>query len=250
VEAAHAFVIFAAGLVAGTMNAVVGSGSLITFPALLALGYPAVTANVSNTIGLVPGSVSGAIGYRAELAGQSGTAWRLSPWCAGGALVGGVLLLALPAAVFEGIVIVLIALAVLLVALQGRLARWLRGREGESRHARWLLPAALFGISVYGGYFGAAQGILFMGVLGILVTDDLQRGNAIKNILAAVVNGAAALLFVVTAEPDWLAVALLAAGSVIGGQLGARLGRRLPPLVLRLAIIAIGLTAIIRILTR
>jgi hypothetical protein len=152
--------------------------------------------------------------------------------------------------VFEGVVVVLIALALILVALQARLTRWLRGREGESRHGRWLLPVGLFAISMYGGYFGAAQGILFIAVLGILVTDDLQRANAIKNILAAVVNGAAAVLFIATAELDWAAAAIIAAGSIIGGQLGARIGRKLPPVALRCAIIAIGLTAIVRIVTR
>ncbi|HKE15810.1 MAG TPA: sulfite exporter TauE/SafE family protein [Kofleriaceae bacterium] len=243
--------IFAAGLAAGTINTVVGSGSLITFPTLLALGYPPVVANVSNTIGLVPGSVSGAIGYREQLAGQSRAIMRLVPWCASGALVGGVLLLALPDAVFEGIVIVLVALAMVLVLLQPRIirARLERG-GGVSPHARWLLPVALFGASIYGGYFGAAQGVIYISILGILMTHDLQRANAIKNVLAAIVNGAAAVLFIAAADPDWTVVALIAVGSVIGGQIGAMAGKRLPPAALRLIIIAIGIVAIVRVVTR
>ncbi|HYU15370.1 MAG TPA: sulfite exporter TauE/SafE family protein, partial [Candidatus Acidoferrum sp.] len=222
--------IFAAGLVAGTMNAFVGSGSLITFPTLLALGYPPMVANVSNTIGLVPGSISGAIGYREKLAGLSGMIWRLVPWCAAGALLGGGLLLALPAAVFEAVVVALIALAILLVLVQPRIMRGRRERGEAPRHVRWTLLALLFGTSMYGGYFGAAQGVLFIAVLGILVTDDLHVANAMKNVLAAVVNGAAALLFVIAARPDAAVAGLIAAGSLIGGHVGARVGQRLPPL--------------------
>jgi len=243
--------IFAAGLVAGTMNTVVGSGSLITFPTLLALGYPPVVANVSNTIGLVPGSISGAIGYREKLAGQWRTIWRLVPWCASGAVVGAVLLLALPDAVFEGIVVVLVALAMILLLLQPRIirARLERG-GGVTPHARWMLPLSLFAASIYGGYFGAAQGVIYISILGILLIDDLQRANAIKNVLAALVNGAAAVIFTVAARPDWTVVALIAAGSVIGGQIGAVAGRKLPPNALRLVIVAIGAIAIARVLTR
>ncbi|HTE55135.1 MAG TPA: sulfite exporter TauE/SafE family protein [Kofleriaceae bacterium] len=239
-----------AGLLAGTINAVVGSGSLITFPTLLALGYPPVVANVSNTIGLVPGSISGAIGYRDKLAGQARTIARLAPWCAGGAVVGGLLLLALPDAVFEGIVIALVALALLLVIIQPRLTRRLRERGGVARHARWMLPGGLFATSMYGGYFGAAQGVLFMAVLGILLTDDLQQANAVKNVLAAIVNGAAAVLFIIASEPDWAVAGLLAGGSIVGGQIGALAGKRLPPLALRLVIIAIAITAIARVASR
>jgi uncharacterized protein len=242
--------IVAAGVAAGTINAVVGSGSLVTFPTLLALGYPPVVANVSNTIGLVPGSISGAIGYRDKLVGKRRVIARLVPWCATGAVVGGLLLLALPDAVFEGIVVALIALALVLVIVQPRLTRLLREREGVAGHARWMLPLALFGTSMYGGYFGAAQGVLYIAVLGILLTDDLQEANAFKNVLAAVVNGAAAVLFIFASEPDWPAVGLLAAGSVVGGQIGALVGKRLPPLLLRLVIIAIAIIAIARVLSR
>jgi uncharacterized protein len=242
--------IVAAGVAAGTINAVVGSGSLVTFPALLALGYPPVVANVSNTIGLVPGSISGAIGYRDKLAGKGRVIARLLPWCASGAVLGGVLLLALPDAVFEGVVVALIGLALVLVVAQPRLTRRLRARGGVSGHARWMLPAALFGTSMYGGYFGAAQGVLFIAALGILLTEDLQEANAVKNVLAAVVNGAAAVLFMIASEPDWTAAGLIAIGSIAGGQIGAMVGKKLPPALLRLVIIAIAVTAIARVVSR
>jgi uncharacterized membrane protein YfcA len=235
--------------VAGTMNSLVGSGSLVTYPTLIALGYPPIVANVSNTIGLVPGSIAAAIGYREKLAGLSGTIWRMVPWCAAGALLGGGLLLALPAEVFEVVVVALIALAVLLVLIQPRLVRGRRARGKPPRHVRWALPAFLFGTSIYGGYFGAAQGVLFIAVLGILVTEDLHQANAIKNVLAAVVNGAAALLFIAVAKPDAAVAGLIAAGSLVGGHLGALVGKRLPPLVLRLAVVAIGIAAIVRVLS-
>ena len=222
----HALLITLAGLAAGTINAVVGSGSLITFPALLALGYPPVVANISNTIGLVPGAISAAVGYRQELTGRGRRVWRLVPWCAAGALVGGALLLALPSSVFQVVVVVLIALACVLVIAQPRVSRWLRERGGVPHGARFLLPLALFGTSMYGGYFGAAQGVLFIAVLGILATEDLQLANAVKNVLSAVVNGCAAVLFTVVAlfphvtRPDWAVVGLIALGSVIGDSSG------------------------------
>ena len=242
--------IVGAGIAAGTINAVVGSGSLITFPTLLALGYAPVVANVSNTLGLVPGSISGALGYRDKLVGKGRAVGRLAPWCAAGALTGGLLLLSLPEAVFEGVVIVLIAIALLLVLIQPWLTRRLRSGQGVGRHAAWALPLGLVATSMYGGYFGAAQGVLFIAVLGILLTDDLQEANAFKNVLAAVVNGTAAILFIAVSDPDWAVVGLLAGASTMGGVIGARVGKRLPPAILRLVIIAIALLAIARVATR
>lgn len=249
-SALEVLLIVGAGIAAGTINAVVGSGSLITFPTLLALGYAPVVANVSNTLGLVPGAISGAIGYRDKLVGKARAIARLAPWCAAGALAGGLLLLTLPDAVFEGVVIVLIALALVLVLVQPALARRLRAGEGVGRHAAWALPVGLLATSMYGGYFGAAQGVLFMAVLGILLTDDLQEANAFKNVLAAIVNGTAAILFIAVSEPDWAVVGLLAGASTVGGQIGARVGKRLPPALLRLLIIAIAVAAIARVATR
>ncbi|GGO68564.1 sulfite exporter TauE/SafE family protein [Nocardioides deserti] len=242
--------ILLAGVAAGTINTVVGSGTLITFPTLLAFGVPPVTANVSNNIGLVPGSISGAIGYRRELVGQRTRVLRLASGSLLGGLLGAVLLLVLPAGAFERIVPVLIGLGVVLVVVQPRVSRTVARRrearpvEGTRPDPWWIWPTtALTG--VYGGYFGAAQGVLLMGVLGIGVEESLQRLNAVKNILAATVNGVAGLLFVVVADVDWRIVALIAVGAVIGGQIGATVGRRLPPAVLRAVIVVVGLVALV-----
>lgn len=242
--------IIAAGIAAGTINTVVGSGTLITFPTLLAFGVPPVTANVSNSIGLVPGSVSGAIGYRRELRGQRRRILRLASASLLGGVVGAVLLLALPAEAFSTIVPVLIVLGLVLVVGQPRISAWVaRRHEGDGAGgpprdgARWVWPAVL-GTGVYGGYFGAAQGILLMAVMGVGITDDLQRLNAVKNVLAALVNAVSGAVFVVVADVDWGVVALLAAGSVVGGQLGARYGRRLPAPALRAVIVVVGMVAL------
>ena len=246
-----AVLIVAAGLAAGMMNTIVGSGSLITFPALLALGYPPLIANVSNNVGLVPGSISGAWGYRRELVGTAPVLRRLLPWCFAGAGLGATLLLVLPATVFRSVVVVLIALAVLLVIVQPRLAARLRDRaplQSPSRGRTTALALGLFGASVYGGYFGAAQGVIYLALLSLLLVDDMQVANAIKNVLAAVVNGVAAVVFIAVAHPDWAVVGLIALGAVIGGQLGAKVGRRLPPTALRGVIVVVGVLAIVAVL--
>ncbi len=235
-----------AGVAAGTINAVVGSGTLITFPTLLAVGYPPVVANVSNTIGLVPGSISGAIGYRAELEGQRGTLARLAGASVLGGLAGGVLLLWLPGEAFEGIVPVLIVLALVLVVAQPRLSEAMRRRResGARPYGGPSLWAGVLLTGVYGGYFGAAQGVLLLALLGIALTGDLQQANALKNVLAALVNGVAGVLFIFAADVAWAPVALIAFGSIAGGQLGARIGRRLPPAVLRGVILVVGAVAV------
>jgi uncharacterized protein len=238
-----------AGMAAGTINTVVGSGTLITFPVLLAFGYAPVTANVSNTIGLVPGSVSGAIGYRRELAGQAGRALRLGAVSLCGGITGAVLLLVLPSSAFKAIVPVFIAAAVVLTLVQPRMAAWLVRRNIDlERHGSLLTPAAIYLIGVYGGYFGAAQGILLLAVLGVALAQDLQRTNALKNVLAGLVNGVAGVYFIFAAHVEWGPAALIAATSVAGAQLGARYGRRLPPDALRAIIVAVGLFAIVRLL--
>jgi uncharacterized membrane protein YfcA len=232
--------IVAAGLAAGTINTIVGSGSLITFPTLLALGYAPVVANVSNTVGLAPGSLSGALGYRRELTGQGGRALRLGSAGMLGGITGAVLLLVLPATSFEGIVPFLILGAVVLVALQPRLsAAMARRRVGGHGHGLPLL-VTVYLTGIYGGYFGAAQGVILMALLGIFLPDDLQRLNGLKNVLALIVNGVAAVLFVLIAPVSWPAALPLAIGSIVGGQLGALVGRRLPPTGLRLVIIVVG----------
>lgn len=244
----ESLLVFLAGMAAGTINAVVGSGTLITFPVLLAFGYGPVVANVSNTVGLVPGAVSSVVGYRSELAGQRSRVLRLGGFSLAGGITGAVLLLTLPSAAFEAIVPGLIGLALVLVILQPRLSGLVAERRDTARaHGGPLLAAGVFGTGVYGGYFGAAQGVILLSLLGITLQDDLQRLNAFKNVLAALVNGVAALLFIAVADVAWLPVALIAAGSIIGGQLGASIGRRLPPAVLRGLIVLVGLAAIVQL---
>jgi uncharacterized protein len=247
--------VFAAGISAGTINAIVGSGTLITFPVLLATGLPPVTATVSNALGLIPGSISGAIGYRAELTGQRNRLLRLSGAAAVGGVAGAVLLLILPSTAFETIVPVLVALALILVILQPRITRAVqrrRDRNGTHVHPAGgpLLFTALLLASVYGGYFTAAQGVIYISLMGMLLDDTMQRLNAAKNVLAAVVNSIAAFFFLFVADFDWTAVLLIAVGSAIGGQLGARIGRRLPPIALRVLIVAVGTVAIVQLLLR
>jgi len=295
----QALVIFAVGLAAGTINTVVGSGTLITFPTLLAFGYPAVLANVSNNVGLVPGVASGVHGYRAELTGQRRRIIRLGSASVCGGLVGAILLLVLPAGAFKDIVPALIGIAVAMVLAQPWLARWMAARQlaraaarasdpsdrpgrpglpglsgqpgpsasggADTATAVSVLPVTgvaqraeavggpvlwflVFATGVYGGYFGAAQGVLLIGMLGIALGDTLQRVNAVKNVLAGLVNGVAALVFIALAHVDWSVAGLIAAGSILGGQLGARIGRRLPPWGLRLLIVCVGAVALVKLL--
>jgi len=234
-----ALAVLAAGVVAGAVNTIVGAGTLVTFPTLLAVGYPSVLANVSNSVGLVPGSVSGAIGYRAELAGQRRRCLAFGACSASGALTGGLLLLHLPERVFSSVVPVLILLSCVLIALQPRLKR----PAGSGSPSRWRLVAGLVGVyaaGVYGGYFGAAQGVILIGLLGLVVDDSLQRINALKNVLGATVNGVAAVLFVFVTDVAWLPAGLLAVGSVAGALIAARFGRRIPDAVLRTVIVVVG----------
>jgi len=238
-----------AGMAAGTINTVVGSGTLITFPVLLAFGYAPVTANVSNTIGLVPGSVSGAVGYRRELTGQRRRVVRLGTMSVLGGVTGAVLLLVLPASAFNAIVPVFIAIALVLTVLQPRLNRWLSARETHRDLERGpLLALTIYLTGIYGGYFGAAQGILLLGILGVALRQDLHRTNGLKNVLAGLVNGVAGLYFVFAAHVAWAPAAIIAGSSILGAQLGARYGRRLPPDGLRALIVLVGVVAIVRLL--
>ena len=309
----RALAIFAVGLAAGTINTVVGSGTLITFPTLLAFGYPPVLANVSNNVGLVPGVASGVHGYRSELGGQRRRLIRLGSASVCGGLVGAILLLTLPQSAFKDIVPALIGLAVVMVIIQPRLAKWVAERQraraaaatpdgvgtggdadatgaaaagggpgavadgpspglaaggtsavavagGTSAVAVAAPPAAaeaiggpvlwvlVFLAGIYGGYFGAAQGVLLIGMLGIALNDSLQRINAAKNVLAGLVNGLAAVVFILATHIDWGVAGLIAAGSIIGGQVGARVGRRLPPWGLRVLIVCVGSAALVKLL--
>lgn len=248
----HAVLIMLAGMTAGFLNTVVGSGTLITFPTLLAFGYPAVTANVSNTLGLVAGGISGTLGYRAEMTGAGGLLRRIVPMSFIGAVVGAILLVTLPASAFDAIVPALIGVGVLLVIFGPRLQRMARSHHSEGGHRiRWefLLPG-VFLAGVYGGYFGAAQGVLLMGMMSVLLTDPIQRINGVKNVLGTIVNATAAVTFLIVSwnRVDWAVAGLIAVGSLAGGVIGARVGRRLPPAVLRGFIVVIGVVAIIRLL--
>ena len=241
----EAIAVAAAGFAAGGVNAIVGSGSLITFPVLLAVGYPSVVANVSNTVGLVPGGVSGSIGYRRELTGQKRRAWTLACGTTGGALIGGVLLLSLPESVFDAVVPILILLAVVLMAIK-RTPK----QHADSENVAGGTTAA-FATGIYGGYFGAAQGIILMSLLRFCFPDDLQRLNALKNVLTGVANGVSAALFIVVADVAWEAAGLIAVGSVVGAQVGARYGRHIPSEVLRWIVVVGGaIVALILLVTR
>ena len=244
-----ALAIFAAAVAAGTINAVVGSGSLITFPTLLALGYPPVIANVSNNIGVIPGNITASFGYRAELTGQRDRLVRLGIASFAGALTGAIALLALPAGLFKLVVPVLIIAACLLVILQPKLSAWVAEHNPDrSDEIGPVLIAGVYLTGVYGGYFGAAQGVLLVGLLGVFLTDNLQRINAGKNVLVTIVNAVAALVFVIFAHVAWLAVALIAIGSGLGGLIGAKIGRRLSPLVLRIVIVIIGIVSAVKLI--
>jgi hypothetical protein len=326
----QALAIFAAGLAAGTINTVVGSGTLITFPTLLAFGYPPVLANVSNNLGLVPGVASGVHGFRKELQGQRRRIIRLGSASLCGGLVGAILLLVLPAGAFKDIVPVLIGIALVIIVFQPRLNRWVARRQAnrtkdpagpvppgtgpagaglsQTRPARTnpasdnggpglstvdtleldtleldtahvdamasetvlgnmapvVAPSAPAGLEaqvggpvlwvlvfltgVYGGYFGAAQGVLLIGIMGVAFTDTMLRINAVKNVLAGLVNGLAAIVFVIATHIDWGAAGLIAAGAILGGQLGARIGRRLSPVALRILIVCVGVAALAKLL--
>jgi uncharacterized protein len=245
-----ALAVLAAGIWAGVVNVVVGSGTLVTFPVLLAVGFAPLTANVSNSLGLVPGSVAGAVGYRRELRGQGRRIARFAPVSLLGAVAGAALLLALPASAFEAIVPAFVALALVLVVVQPRLTRWIaRHRHPDARERSPVTQALVLGTGVYGGYFGAAQGIMLLATLGTALDDDLQRVNGLKNVLAGITNLVAAIVFVLVGKHlAWDAVALLAVGSTVGGQLGARYGRRLSPPALRAVIVVVGLLAIAKLL--
>lgn len=246
--------LLAAGAAAGLINTVVGSGTLVTFPTLLALGVPPVTANVSNSVGLTPGSLSGALATRPELAGQSRRVLRLGLASLVGGIAGAVLLLRLPSAAFDAIVPALIALGCVLVVVQPALSRRLAVRRerlgvgaGPPYGSVWLWLGVLL-TGVYGGYFGAAQGVLLIAVLGIGLAETLPRVNAVKNVLALIVNGIASVVFVLVAEVNWSAAGAIAVGSVLGAQVGGRVGRRLPPVVYRVIIVGVGLAAILTLL--
>ncbi|WP_197377579.1 sulfite exporter TauE/SafE family protein [Mycolicibacterium baixiangningiae] len=253
------FLIALAGVGAGAINAIVGSGTLITFPTLVALGYPPVTSTMSNAVGLVAGGVSGTWGYRRELRGQ----WHRLRWQIPGSLVGALagawLLLHLPERVFIAVVPVLLVAALILVVVGPRIQAWARQRSEKagrsldhiSRGRMAALVTGTFLVGVYGGYFTAAQGILLIAVMGALLPEDMQRMNAAKNLLSLIVNIVAAVAYTLVAfdRISWAAAGLIAIGSLIGGFLGAHYGRRLSPGALRAVIVVVGLIGLWRLVT-
>jgi len=281
-EPAQLLLLAAAALLAGAVNAVAGGGSLLSFPALLAVGYPAITANVTNSVALTPGYFGGTLGYRRELAGQRRRILALGATSAVGAVVGAFLLLVSSPELFERIVPWLIFLACGLLAVQTRLARLVRARRagdgdqapgnpgpsdpapanpapadppadpaaGPARPDRHTGPlfATQFLAAVYGAYFGAGVGIMMLAILGIFLTDSLQRLNALKGLLSFLISVVAAVWFALFAEVGWVAVAVMAVASLLGGQLGVVLARRLDDQVLRWLVVAFGVVVGLRLL--
>ncbi len=247
IDPGQAVLLAGAGFVAGVVvvNTIAGAGSLLTFPALLGAGLSPLAANVSNCLGVIPGSASGAYGLRDQLHGQRAQLIGLSLWVGLGSLVGAVLLLALPSGAFNRVVPVLVGLAGLLVLAQPLVVRL--ARREESGPASTKTGPAIGAVGIYSGYFGAAQGVLLLGTLGVLAPQPLPRVNAVKNVLAVAANAAAGTVYVFVAPVHWTAVLLLAVGSASGGPLGALLARRIPPGPLRLAIAAVALVVAVRL---
>lgn len=244
---ADALAIVLAGAAAGAINVAVGSGTLITFPLLVGLGYAPVVANMSNNVGLVPGVFSGVVGYRRELVGQRRRAMRLAVGSTIGGAIGATLLLTLPPSAFKAIVPVFIVLALVLVIFQPRLNEMLRRQRAARPHGGPEVFAIVTILGVYGGYFGGAQGILLLAALGLLLHDDLQRINALKNVLVVFVNGVAAIAFIAFGTVDWGVAGLIAAGSIVGGSVSSRVSRRLPDAAYRAIIVAVGSFAVIKL---
>jgi len=239
------------GLGAGILSSTVGVASLLSFPVLVALGLPPVVANVSNTLGMIPAGLGGVVGYRAEVREGGRLSAVIVVVCAAGAVLGAALLLGLPPDVFESIVPFLILFTCLLVGVQPRIAAWLRARH-ERQHGeqlaerRHMSPATTFFATitgVYGGYFGAGAGVMMVAVLGLGTDLELRVVNGLKTLSLMVGNIVAGLIFVVVADPRWDVVAVLAAGSLVGGYVGARIGRKLPDAVFRWAVVAAGVVA-------
>jgi uncharacterized protein len=261
---ANGALIALAGGGAGFINAIVGSGTLISFPTLLGVGFEKVAANMANNIGLAPGSMSAVVGYRRELAGQRRRLLRLGPASAFGGLTGALLLLNMPSSAFKTVVPFLILLGVALVIAQPIVQARLKARrlvtapsaglpgqsngEGIAERIPLFVVVVVFLTGIYGGYFGAGQGVILTGLLGMAFVDDMQRINAAKNVLAGLVNGVAALVFIVLRPISWEPAILIAVGSVIGAQLGAKVGRRIQPNILRALIVIIGLVVATKLL--
>jgi uncharacterized membrane protein YfcA len=240
---------FLAAVAAGTVNALAGGGTLITFPTLTALGLPAVAANVTNTIAMAPGHLGATLAQKRDLAGQRARVLRLVPAALIGGLIGGLLLLLTSERVFRHLVPFLILLASALLAVQERLRAWLRRRlaPGAAHHppaapaaAEGLAILPVFAASIYGGYFGAGLSVIVLASLGLLLDDSLTRLNATKQAIGFAANAAAAVLFLFSGQVYWTAGLAMAVGAVAGGALGGRLAGRIRPSTLRLVVVTIG----------
>jgi uncharacterized membrane protein YfcA len=231
-----------AAIAAGLVNAVAGGGTLISFPALLAVGLPAITANVTNTVALCPGYLGGAVAQRAALRERAGLVRLLVPAAAVGGLAGGILLLVTSESLFQRLIPYLIFAACGLLALQNRINRYVASRHEGRGVPTPILVGTVLVASVYGGYFGAGMGIILLAALGVLLDDDLRVVNALKQVLALVVNTTAAVFFAVSGRVAWWAAAIMAVGALIGGNIGGRLVGRLSPELLRIVVIVIGVS--------
>jgi len=250
VPATHLALLVITGVLAGTVNALAGGGSLLLFPALLAVGFPPLAANVTNSVIQCSGSAGLALGSRRELRGQQGRVQSSTGVAVAGSLVGSLLLLVLPATVFDAVVPALVALASVLLGVQPWLARWIGGPEPDAPDRRAVLLPAVFLAAIYGGYFGGALGIILIAVLALTAHDDLRRLNAVKGVLSLIISVVSAVVFAIGAPVDWLVVALLAPANLTGGFLGAKLAGRLPAPALRVAVVMVGLAVSIYLFTR
>jgi hypothetical protein len=239
-----------AGFVGGAVNAVAGGGTLLSFPALLAVGLAPITAAVTSSVGMLSGYAGGSVAYRRELAGQGDRLRALLPFAVVGGIAGAVLLLVTPDRTFRDVVPYLVLASCALLAAQPRLAAALGEQPHGSREVHW---AARLGVgvgAVYGSYFGAGLGVLLLAVLGILVADDLQRLNALKGVLSLLINVVGVVVFLVSAEVAWGYAAVLAVGAVLGGTIGVSVARRLPAQVMRAAVVTLGTVVGVVLLVR
>jgi len=233
-----------AGFFAGALNAAAGGGSLISFPALILVGYPSLTANVTNRVAVAPGYLTGATGYRHELRGQRKRIVPLVIASFIGSLIGVGLILASSQRAFESFVPFLVLAACVLLAVQPAISRWLGERSGDRERPGVGALAGQTLAAVYGGYFSAALGVAVLALLGLFLDDTLQRLNALKALLQFVIGAVLAVGFALLASVAWTAVAIIAPASMVGGEVGARLAQRVSDRVLRVGIVAYGVAAV------
>lgn len=262
--------ILVAGVWAGLINTIVGSGTLVTFPVLVTMGVPPVTASMSNAMGLIAGNLTGAWSYRSELGGVKHTLRKLIPCSLVGGVIGAALLLTLPEEVFGVAAPILIVVALLFVIFQPRLQALVRRRKAQQEAAaadtgtdggvvdpdRSKQPLTLYFLvffaGIYGGYFVAAQGVLLVGILGVFLLASMQAANAVKNVLVAAVNIVAALSYIFLAfdRINWWVVLFIALSSTLGSWLGAKIGKRLSPIALRTVIVILGVVALVNMVSQ